>query len=104
VSGRELTDQPRLERIKAIFWRMYEFSRDEPQYFALMFVDRSVPRINREDGRFSFARDGKRHIIAELQACIDAGELPKTLDPAVAMRALTAGVLGIAVLCLGERL
>ncbi len=38
-----------LDRIRAIFWRLYEFSRDQPQYFALMFVDRSgtahQPRI-----------------------------------------------------------
>jgi AcrR family transcriptional regulator len=96
--------EPRLERIKAIFWRMYEFSRDQPQYFALMFVDRTVPRISREYERFSFARDGKRYIIQELQACIDAGELPATIDPFVAMRAFTAGLLGVAVLRLGERL
>ena len=32
-----------LDRIKAIFWRLYEFSRQHPQYFELMFVDRSVP-------------------------------------------------------------
>jgi hypothetical protein len=69
-----------------------------------MFVDRSVPRINREYERFSFARDMKRHIIEELQACIDAGELPQTLDPFVAMRAMSVGILGIAVLRLGERL
>ena len=100
----QFKDRPRLERVKAIFWRMYEFSREQPQYFALMFVDRSVPRINREYERFSFARDGKRHIVEELQACIDAGELPAHVDPAVAMRALTAGLLGIAVLRLGERL
>src|SRR6185503_18705979 len=31
-----------LARIRAIFWRLYEFSREHPQYFALMFVDRSV--------------------------------------------------------------
>src|SRR2546428_8755322 len=30
-----------LARIHAIFWRLYAFSRDQPQYFALMFVDRS---------------------------------------------------------------
>jgi hypothetical protein len=46
----------------------------------------------------------KRHIIEDLQACIDAGELPKTLDPFIAMRTLTVGLLGIAVLRLGERL
>ena len=100
----KLKDASRLERIRAVFWRLHQFSREQPQYFALMFVDRSVPRINREYERFSFARDMKRHIIEELQACIDAGELPKTLDPFVAMRALSVGILGIAVLRLGERL
>src|SRR5258705_4976402 len=30
-----------LERIRAIFWRWYEFSRQHPQYFELMFLDRS---------------------------------------------------------------
>src|SRR5213083_1674875 len=28
-----------LDRIRAIFWRFYEFSREHPQYFWLMFVD-----------------------------------------------------------------
>src|SRR6266851_2627430 len=41
------TDAPPLERVRAVFWRLYEFSRDQPQYFALIFVDRSVPRISR---------------------------------------------------------
>src|SRR4029434_5201915 len=36
------------ERVRAIFWHFYEFSRQHPQYFALMFVDRSVPRVSRE--------------------------------------------------------
>jgi AcrR family transcriptional regulator len=93
-----------LERVRAIFWRLYEFSREQPQYFALIFVDRSVPRISREYERFAFARDRKRHIFAELQACVDAGELPKTLNTAVAMRALMVGVLGVAVLRLSDRL
>src|SRR5919109_3620698 len=54
---------PPLERIRAIFWRLYEFSCEHPQYFALMFVDRSVPRISREYERFAFAREMKRHIV-----------------------------------------
>ena len=45
---------PPLERVRAIFWRFYEFSRQHPQYFALMFVDRTVPRISREFERFAF--------------------------------------------------
>ena len=69
-----------------------------------MFVERSVPRISREYERFAFAREGKQHIIEELRACIDAGDLPATVDPHVAMRALMVGVLGVALLNLSERL
>jgi AcrR family transcriptional regulator len=99
-----LRDVPPLDRVKAIFWRLYEFSRDQPQYFALIFVDRSVPRISREYERFAFARDRKLHIIAELEACIEAGALPKGLNTSVAMRALMVGVVGVAVLRLSDRL
>lgn len=93
-----------LERVRAVFWRLYEFSREHPQYFALMFVDRSVPRISREYERFAFAHEMKQHIVEEIQACIDAGVLPATLNPAVAMRTLTVGLLGVAVMSLSERL
>src|SRR5882724_2139598 len=76
---------PPMERVQAHVWRLYEFSREQPQYFALMFVDRSVPRISREYQRFAFAREMKQHIVEDLQASIDAGELPGTLKPTVAM-------------------
>jgi AcrR family transcriptional regulator len=97
-------DAPPLERVRAMFWRLYEFSCEQPQYFALIFVDRSVPRISREYERFAFARDRKQHIIEALQACVDAGELPRGLNTAVAMRTLMVGVLGVAVLQLSDRL
>ncbi len=100
----QLQDAPPLERIRAVFWRLYEFSREQPQYFALMFVERSVPRISREYERFAFAREMKQHIIEELRACIETGDLPHTVDPHIAMRALMVGVLGVALLNLSERL
>jgi AcrR family transcriptional regulator len=93
-----------VERVRANFWRLYEFSREQPQYFALMFVDRSVPRISREYERFAFAREMKAHAVEGIQACIDAGEFPRSLDPAVAMRTLLVGLLGVAVMALSERL
>jgi AcrR family transcriptional regulator len=99
-----LKDAPPLDRIRAVFWRVYEFSREQPQYFALMFVERSVPRISREYERFAFAREMKQHIIEELRACIDAGDLPRSVDPHIAMRALMVGMLGVALLNLSERL
>lgn len=100
----QLQALPPLARVRAVFWRLYEFSREQPQYFALMFVDRSVPRISREYERFAFAREMKRHIAEEIQACIDSGVLPASTDPVVAMRLLTVGLLGVAVMRLSERL
>jgi AcrR family transcriptional regulator len=97
-------EPPSLQDIRDRFARLYEFSRDHPQYFALMFVDRSVPRISREYERFAFAREMKGNIAKEIGACVDAGLLPRSLDPAVAMRTLMIGVIGVAVLRLSERL
>src|SRR6058998_181900 len=76
-----LRDAPPIERVRAVFRRLYEFSRDQPQYFALMFVDRSVPRISREYERFAFAREMKGNIVKEIAACVDAGLLPRSIDP-----------------------
>ena len=99
------TDPARaLDRVRAIFWRLYEFSRDHPQYFALMFVERSVPRISREYERFAFARQMKENIVREIQACVETGALPASVDPGVAMRLLTISIVGIAVMRLSERL
>ncbi|HEY7287789.1 MAG TPA: TetR/AcrR family transcriptional regulator [Vicinamibacterales bacterium] len=102
--GSRLQGLPPLERIRAIFWRFYEFSCQHPQYFALMFVDRSVPRISREFERFRFARAIKQSILDEIQGCIESGDLPANLEPAAAMRALGAGLLGVAVTRVSDRL
>src|SRR5213593_3337786 len=99
-----LQNLPPLERVRAVFWRLYEFSRQQPEYFALMFVDRSVPRISREYERFAFAREMKRHVAEEIQACIDSRVLPASTDPVVARRVLMVGLLGVAVMRLSERL
>jgi AcrR family transcriptional regulator len=96
--------RPPLERLRVIFRRFYEFSREHPQYFALMFVDRSVPRISREYDRFAFALELKQHLIAEVQQCIDQKVLPASVQPYVAVRLLTMGLLGVAVLRLSDRL
>src|SRR6202158_5057046 len=39
-SAPTLQSAPPLDRVRAIFRRLYEFSRDQPQYFALMFLER----------------------------------------------------------------
>src|SRR5438309_3022544 len=87
-----------LDRIKAIFWRLYEFSRQHPQYFELMFVDRSVPRISQVYERFTFAREMKAHLVNHIQACIDSGALPSHLNATVVFRLLTMVLFGAAML------
>jgi AcrR family transcriptional regulator len=105
IEGQErLQGLPPLARVRAVFWRLYEFSRQQPEYFALMFIDRSVPRIGREYERFAFAREMKRHIAEEIQRAIDSGELPATVKPIIAMRLLISGVLGVALMRLSDRL
>src|SRR5579864_8216745 len=68
-----------IARVREIFWHLYEFSREHPEYFALMFVDRSVPRISREYERFALASEMKERLVGEIQQCIDAKVFPATL-------------------------
>src|SRR5262249_41572154 len=93
-----------LQRIPAGFLRVYEVSREHPQYFALMFVDRCVPRISREYERFTFARESKRAVMEELERCVKANVFPATVKPSVALRVLTAGLIGVAALKLSDRM
>jgi AcrR family transcriptional regulator len=100
----ELDALPPLDRLREKFWRLYRFSCDQPQYFALMFVDRTVPRVSREYERLGFAREIKTHMLAEVQQCVDAGLFPGSVQPMVAFRMLTTGLLGVAVMRLSDRL
>src|SRR5215831_4189058 len=93
-----------LDGVRAIFWRLYRFSCEHPQYFALMFVDRTVPRVSREYERFAFAREMKHRLVGEVRECMTTGVFSADLQPEVALRLLTTGILGVAVLRLSERL
>jgi AcrR family transcriptional regulator len=104
TTGPALDGLAPLDRLRRIFRHFYRFSCDHPQYFALMFVDHSVPRISREYERFAFAREMKTHLVTEVQQCIDAHELPPTVVPFVAVRLLMVGLLGVAVMRLSDRL
>ena len=95
---------PAIERLRRIVLRLYRFSIEHPQYFALMFVDRTVPRISREYERFAFAREMRQELIAELERVADEGVFPTTIPGATAFRILTMGVLGVAVMRLSGRL
>lgn len=97
------TDNP-LDDLAAAAWHLYEFSKQHPQYFALVFLDRRVPRIGPESERFAFMTTIKEGMIARAQRCIDAQLFPPTISPPVAVRLLFAPVLGHAAMRLSERI
>ncbi len=102
--GPQFDALPPLERVRATFWSLYQYSVDHPEYFSLMFVDRSVPRISREYERFAFARELKSSVVAQVQACIDTGIFPAATSPHVAFRLLSTSLVGVAVMRLSDRM
>lgn len=82
----------------------YDFSKSHPQYFELMFVDRSVPRISENWERFAFVGDILTHVTSVMRECIERGHLPRGTDPAAAVHVLWAAIHGAAVIRLCDRL
>jgi AcrR family transcriptional regulator len=93
-----------LDDLRAAIWRFHEFSREHPQYFALVFLDRRVPRISREYEQFAFMLEMKQRLLGLIGSCVEQGLLPAGLHPTVALRLLLAPVLGIAAMQLSKRL
>ena len=79
-----LTAGAPLERVRSMFRRFYEFSR--------------------EYERFAFAREMRARLIAQIDACVHAGIFPATVEPTAACRLITMGLLGVAVMRLSDRL
>ncbi len=92
-----------LDALRQRFWRYYEFSRQQPEYFALMFVDRAVPRISREWERFRYVHDLRAQDGGAIQRCIEAGMLPAGTDVYSAFHILATAIHGAAVIRLAGR-
>jgi AcrR family transcriptional regulator len=91
-----ISDDP-IGTIRLAFWRTYEFSKTHPEYFALMFLDRTVPQISQNWERFEFVREGKAKLAMALQQAIEAGQLPAGTQPHAAFRILVAATIGASV-------
>src|SRR5215510_840800 len=96
-------DDP-LERLRRGLWAFYQFGKTNPEYFALMFLDRSVPSLSQDFERFEFFQAITARAAADVQACMDRGQFSRKLDPAAALHVLWAGVLGAATIGLAQRL
>ena len=96
------TSEP-IDGVRAAFWHFYRFSRTHPEYFALMFVDRSVPRITNLRERFSFLSSMKERITTLIREAIDKGQLPQGTEPHTVFRILSTAMVGAAVVQLSAR-
>jgi len=101
-ASRELADP--FERLRTGLWAFYQFSKSHPEYFDLMFVDRSVPSLNQDFQRFEFFQETTARAEADIRACIDRGQFSAGLDPAAALHILWVGMLGAATIGLSRRL
>jgi AcrR family transcriptional regulator len=93
-----------LTAIRHGFLRYYEFSRTHPEYFNLMFVDRSVPKISHEWERFGFVEQMIDEVRALIKRAIDEGQFPSETNPDVAFHILWAAIHGPATVAVCDRL
>lgn len=93
-----------LDSLKAALIRFVEFSQEQPEYFALMFLDRSVPRIKDHYQRFPLLIEAKRRMTLLVQQSVERGELPPGLDAVVICRLLMSAAHGAAVASVSGRL
>jgi AcrR family transcriptional regulator len=93
-----------LADLRECWWAFYLFSKQQREFFHLMFVDRTVPAITEQWQGFALLQQMIRRMAGRIQMTIDAGRLPPTVDPLVAFHVLWAALTGPAVLCCTCRL
>ena len=92
-----------LRALRAMLLAYYRFAREQPKYFELMFVDRSVPQLEDLE-RFGFLVEMMQHAERMVGRCVDAGVFRRDLDISAAFHILWAAVHGPAVLSICQRL
>ena len=86
-----------LADVRESYWRYYEFSKKHPEYFALMFLERTIPAA-RDTTLLTFVSDITEHNTRALQRCVEAGLLPASTDVETARQVLWASTHGPAVI------
>jgi AcrR family transcriptional regulator len=95
---------PPLDCIRSAFLNVYAFSKSHPAYYALMFMDRSVPKISQDWERFGFVREMRTQLTAKIQHAIDGGDFPAGSNPEVIFRVLMVSIQGASMVRLCERM
>jgi AcrR family transcriptional regulator len=102
------TDVPkgesRLDALRNAFLALYGFSKVHPEYYSLMFLDRSVPKISQDWQRFGFVREMRRRAEDLVRGAIADGVFPADASPEATFRILIAAIHGAATLRVCDRL
>src|ERR1043166_2250590 len=85
-----------IERLRHFFWGVYDFAKLYPEYFYLMFLDRSAPRAPRRSPALRVVREMYAHVGELLEECVEAGDVMPSLDPVTVYNVLVWSVHGIA--------
>ena len=93
-----------LEEVRACWWAYYEFSREQREFFELMFVDRSVPQITEQWTGLAFVHQMLEFASSRIQRCIDTGIFASGTHADVAMHLIWGALTGPAVIGSGCRL
>ena len=93
-----------LDEVRAAWWAFYEFSKEQPAYFELMFVDRSVPKITQAWEGFEILQALMTDAAEAIQRAVASGELPPTVNAIAAMHVIWGALLGPSVIGLCQRL
>jgi AcrR family transcriptional regulator len=93
-----------LEALRALFLGYYRFARQHPQYFELMFLDRTVPQFCEQWEKFEFMDARMREAVEVVQHAVDAGVLPPGTEPVAAFHVLWGAIHGPAAAAVCGRL
>jgi AcrR family transcriptional regulator len=89
-------DASPLERLRHFFWGVFDFAKLYPEYFYLIFLDRSAPRLKPDSPGLRIVGRTYPRMRDMLEDCIAAGELRPDLDPATVYLVMTSAIHGVA--------
>jgi AcrR family transcriptional regulator len=85
-----------VELIRRAMRGLYRFSQAHPEYYALMFLDRSVPHLKGAQHRMPRFAAMMERLCKAMQQCIDEGMFPSAPNPTTVFKLLMTATHGAA--------
>jgi AcrR family transcriptional regulator len=93
-----------IAKIREITLHFYHFSVEYPEHFALMFLDRTVPRLGTQYELFPNLVEMKRRFAEVIRIAAEQGQFPADINPHTVSRVLMTAMLGVATARLCKRM